>query len=73
MLRLDPLEEDEIRTLLDDRVGPGRAGELMSYAHGHGLCGFLQHPLHIELLLKAGIDSSPHQGVEACSNRLAGR
>ena len=57
VLRLDPLDEDEVRTLLEERVGPTRAGEFMNYAHDHGLHGFLQHPLYIELLSEAGIGS----------------
>ena len=61
VLRLDPLGEDEIRTLLKERIGPARADEYMNYAHEYGLLGFLQHPLHIRLLLDAGIgDSSIH-------------
>ena len=54
-LRLDPLDEDEVHALLEERVGPVRASEFMSYAHEHGLHGFLQHPLYVELLLEAGI------------------
>ena len=57
VLRLDPLDEDAVRTLLEDREGPARAGEFLNYAHEHGLHGFLQHPLYIELLLEAGIGS----------------
>ena len=61
VLRLDPLNEDEIRTVLKERIGPARADEYMNYAHEYGLLGFLQHPLHIRLLLDAGIgDSSIH-------------
>lgn len=55
VLRLDPLDEDEVRGLLEDRAGPARAGELMRSAREYGLYGFLQHPLHIELLLEAGM------------------
>ena len=55
VLRLDPLDQGEMRTLLEERVGRARAHEFMSYAREHGLRGFLQHPLHIELLLEAGI------------------
>ena len=55
VLRLDPLNEDEVRTLLEDRAGPARADELMRSAREYGLYGFLQHPLHIELLLEAGM------------------
>lgn len=55
VLRLDPLNEDEVRTLLEDRVGSARAAELMSYAREYGLHGFLRHPLHVELLLEAGM------------------
>lgn len=56
VLLLDPLTEDEVRALLEDRVGPVRARELMGYAHEYGLSGFLQHPLQLELLLDAGIE-----------------
>ena len=63
VLQLDPLDEDEVRTLLEDRVGPVRAGELMGYAHEFGLYGFLQHPLNVELLLEAGM------GVRRISGR----
>ena len=59
VLRLDPLDEDAIRTLLKQRIGPARADEYMNYAHEYGLLGFLQHPLHIRLLLDAGIGDSP--------------
>ena len=62
VLRLDPLDEDEVRALLEERVGPLRASELMNYANAHGLYGFLQHPLHIELLLEAGIGSGQISG-----------
>ena len=62
VLRLDPLVEDEVRALLEERVGPLRTSELMSYAHEYGLYGFLQHPLHIELLLEAGIGSGQISG-----------
>lgn len=62
VLRLDPLDEDEVRALLEDRVGPVRAGELMRYAHEYGLYGFLQHPLHIELLLEAGVGTGKISG-----------
>lgn len=55
VLRLDPLNEDEVRGLLEDRAGPARADELMRSAREYGLYGFLQHPLHIELLLEAGM------------------
>ena len=59
VLRLDPLDEDEIRTLLKQRIGPARADDYMNYAHKYGLLGFLQHPLHVRLLLDAGIGDSP--------------
>ena len=63
VLRLDPLDEDDVRTLLEDRVGSAeRAGELMSYAREYGLYGFLRHPLHIELLLEAGMGSGRISG-----------
>ena len=62
VLRLDPLDEDEVRTLLEERVGPVRVSEFMSYAHEHGLHGFLQHPLYIELLLEAGIGGGQISG-----------
>ena len=62
VLRLDPLDEAEVRTILEGRVGPARAGELMGYAHEYGLYGFLQHPLHIELLLEAGMGTDPVSG-----------
>lgn len=62
VLRLDPLGEDQVRTLLEERVGPARASEFMTYAHEHGLHGFLQHPLHIELLLEAGTGSGQISG-----------
>ena len=62
VLRLDPLDEDEVRALLEDRVGPARASELMGYAHEYGLYGFLHHPLHIELLLEAGVGTGQISG-----------
>ena len=62
VLRLDPLDENEVRTLLEDHVGAARAGELMSYAHEYGLYGFLQHPLNVELLLEAGMDADRVSG-----------
>ncbi len=65
VLRLDPLNEDDVRTLLEDRVGSARAGELMSDARAHGLYGFLRHPLHIELLLAAGMGSGRISGRRA--------
>ena len=65
VLRLDPLNEDEVRTLLEDRVGSARAAELMSYAREYGLHGFLRHPLHIELLLEAGMGGGRISGRRA--------
>ncbi len=65
VLRLDPLDEDEVRTLLEDRVGSARAGELMRSAREYGLHGFLQHPLHIELLLEAGMGGGRISGRRA--------
>jgi len=62
VLRLDPLDEDEVRTLLEDRVGPVRASELMRHAHEYGLYGFLQHPLSVELLLEVGIGTDRISG-----------
>ena len=62
VLRLDPLDEDEVRKLLEDRVGPAGASELMGYAHEYGLYGVLQHPLSVELLLEAGMDTDPISG-----------
>lgn len=59
VLRLDPLNEDEICTLLKNRFGPARADEYMNYVHEYGLLGFLQHPLHLRLLLDAGIADNP--------------
>ena len=58
VLRLEPLDEKEIRILLEKRVGQCRAEEFMIAAHEHDLFGFLQHPLHLELLLKADIVKS---------------
>ena len=55
VLRLEPLNDEEIRILLNERVGQSRADEFMAAAHEHDLLGFLQHPLHLELLLEAGI------------------
>ena len=55
VLQLEPLDEDEVRTLLEDRAGPTRALEFMGYAREYGLYGFLQHPLYVELLLEAGM------------------
>ena len=62
VLRLDPLDEDQVRTLLEERVGPARASEFMTYAHEHGLHGFLQHPLYVKLLLEAGTGSGQISG-----------
>ena len=62
VLQLDPLDEAEVRTLLEDRVGPAGASELMSYAHEYGLYGFLQHPLSVELLLEAGMGAGRISG-----------
>ena len=62
VLRLDPLDEDEVRTLLEDRVGPVRASELMRYAHEYGLYGFLQHPLNVKLLLEVGMGTDRISG-----------
>ncbi len=62
VLRLDPLNEDEIRTLLKHRVGPARASELINYAREHGLYGVLQHPLNVELLLEVGMDTDRISG-----------
>lgn len=53
VLQLNPLDETEVRTLLENRVGPARASDLLGYAHEYGLYGFLQHPLSVELLLEA--------------------
>ena len=61
-LRLDPLDEDEVRTLLEERAGSTPAGEFLNYAHEHGLHGLLQHPLHIDLLLEAGVGSGRISG-----------
>ena len=61
VLRLDPLNENEIDTLLKNRFGPARADEYMNYVHEYGLLGFLRHPLHIRLLLDAGIGDNPIQ------------
>ena len=72
VLRLDPLDEDEVRTLLEDRVGPVRASELMSYADKYGLYGFLQHPLHIELLLETGTGSSQISGRRSLFDSACG-
>ena len=58
VLRLEPLDEKEIRILLEKRVGQCRADEFMIAAHEHDLFGFLQHPLHLELLLEADIVKS---------------
>ncbi|MDE0624019.1 MAG: hypothetical protein OXH83_20345 [Bryobacterales bacterium] len=62
VLRLDPLGEDQVRTVVEERVGQAGAREFMTYAHEHGLHGFLQHPLHIELLLEAGADRGQISG-----------
>ena len=56
VLRLDPLDQGEVREILEDRVGPERADEFMSYAHEYGMYGFLHHPLQLELLVDAGIE-----------------
>ena len=55
VLRLDPLDEAEVRLLLEKKVGQSRADELMNAAREHDLLGFLQHPLNLDLLLEAGI------------------
>ena len=73
VLRLDPLGEAEVRILLEEHVEPVRADEFLSYAQEHGVHGFLQHPLSIELLLEAGIGSgriSGRRGLfdSACSS-----
>lgn len=62
MLRLDPLDKNGVRTLLEKRVGLVHADEFMSYVHEHGLHGFLRHPLHVELLLEAGFSSDQISG-----------
>ena len=62
VLRLDPLDEDEVRTLLEEHVGPVGADEFLGYAREHGVRGFLHHPLHVELLLEAGIGSGQISG-----------
>jgi len=62
VLRLDPLDEDEVRALLKHRAGQARARELMRYAHAYGLYGFLQHPLNVELLLEARMDAGKVSG-----------
>ena len=58
VLRLDPLDEAEMRTLLEKSVGQSRADEFMNAAREHDLLGFLQHPLNLDLLLEAGIENS---------------
>lgn len=58
VLRLEPLDEEEIRILLEESVGQSRASEFMNAAHEHDLFGLLQHPLHLELLLEADIVKS---------------
>ncbi len=62
VLRLDPLNEDEVRTLLEDRVGPVRAGVLMRHAHEQGVYGFLRHPLNVKLLLEVGMGTDRISG-----------
>ncbi len=62
LLRLDPLDEDEVRTLIEHRVGTVRASALMSDAHAFGLYGFLQHPLYVELLLEGGMGTGRISG-----------
>ena len=58
VLRLEPLDEEEIRILLNERVGQDRADEFVYAAHEHDLLGFLQHPLYLDLLLRADIVKS---------------
>ena len=58
VLRLEPLDEEEIRILLEESVGQSRASEFMNAAQEHDLFGLLQHPLHLELLLEADIVKS---------------
>ena len=62
VLHLEPLSEGEFRTLLERRVGPTRASELMSYAHEYDLYGFLQNPLNVKLLMEAGIRAGQISG-----------
>ena len=78
VLRLDPLDEDEVRKILEDSAGPERADELMSYAIEYGLYGFLQHPLNVKLLLEAGMGAdriSGNRGLfeSACKSMIRER
>ena len=78
VLRLDPLVEGEVREILEDRAGPERADEVMSYAIEYGLYGFLQHPLNVKLLLEAGMGAdriSGNRGLfeSACKSMLRER
>ena len=57
VLRLDPLDEAEMRILLEKSVGQSQADEFMNAAREHDLLGFLQHPLNLDLLLEAGIEN----------------
>ena len=57
VLRLDPLDEAEMRILLEKSVGQSRADEFMKSAREHDLLGFLQHPLNLDLLLEVGIEN----------------
>ena len=57
VLRLDPLDETEMRLLLEKSVGQSRADEFLNAAREHDLLGFLQHPLNLDLLLEAGIEN----------------
>ena len=57
VLRLDPLDEAEMRILLEKSVGQSRADEFMNAAREHDLFGFLQHPLNLDLLLEVGIEN----------------
>ena len=62
VLRLDPLDENDVLTLLRDRVGPVRADRLLRYADEHGLYGFLGNPLNIKFLSEAELGSDRISG-----------
>ena len=58
VLGLDPPGEPDVRALLRKRVGEAQSNAFMKYVDEYGLRGFLQHPLHMELLLQAGIGNT---------------
>ena len=62
ILRLDPLNEEEVRAILVKQVGEARVSGLMQRASEYGLHGFFEQPLQIQLLLEAGIGGQPFTG-----------